>query len=202
MIRLLLMVLRSPMRNSWVLLHFTIFILLSICFIEPTSVLSATLTGKVEVTGEYSIKPQKNLEERIKAERSLVVSRDGGLKNAVVFVRGLSGNHSLPKGTVIDQKNKTFPPHVLAIPVGATVTFKNSDPFVHRIISDSEAKRLRMEFAYEGATMDMTFEEPGIVELWCDDHKRMQAWILVMETPFFATTDENGYFTIPALPAG
>src|SRR3989304_7903443 len=159
MIRLLVMVLRSSMRNSWVLLHFTIFILLSICFIEPPSVLSATLTGKVEVTGEYSIKPQKNLEERIKAERSLVVSRDGGLKNAVVFVRGLSGNHSLPKGTVIDQKNKTFLPHVLAIPVGAAVTFKNSDPFVHRIISDSEAKRLRMEFAYEGAAMEVTFDK-------------------------------------------
>lgn len=202
MIRLLLMVLRSPMRNSWVFLHFTIFILLSICLIEPPSVLSATLAGKVEVIGEYSIRPRKNLEERIKAERSLVVSGGGGLKNAVVFIRGPKANNSLPKGTVIDQRNKTFLPHVLPIPVGATVTFKNSDPFVHRIISDSEAKRLRMEFAYEGAAMEVTFDKPGTVELWCDDHKRMQTWVLVMDTPFFAITDEEGYYNIPNLPGG
>lgn len=202
MIRLLLMILRSPMRNNWVLLHFTIFILLFTCLIKPPSVLSASLTGRVEVIGEYGIKPRKNLEERIKAERSLVVSRGGGLKNAVVFIRGLRGNNSLPKGIVIDQRNKTFHPHVLAIPVGATVTFKNSDPFVHRIISDSEAKRLRMEFAYEGAEMDVTFDKPGIIELRCDDHKRMQTWVLVMDTPFFAITDEEGYYNILNLPAG
>ena len=185
------------------------FLFLTSCFLflfltYASLTLAAALTGRVEIDGSYSIKPRKNLEERIKAERSLIVSKDGGIKDAVVSIKGLKGNNnqSLPKNAVIDQKNKTILPHVLPIPVGTAVTFKSSDPFVHRIISNSEAKRLRMEFAYEGATMDMTFEEPGIVELWCDDHKRMQAWILVMETPFFATTDENGYFTIPALPAG
>jgi len=50
--------------------------------------------------------------------------------------------------------------------------------------------------------MEVTFDKPGIVELWCDDHKRMQTWVLVMDTPFFAITDEEGYYNIPNLPGG
>ncbi len=165
--------------------------------------LASNLTGGVEIAGSYNIKPRKNLEERIKAERSMIVSKDGGIKDAVVFIKGIKGTSSLiQKEVTIDQKRKAFIPHVLPIPVGTTVTFKNSDPFVHRIISNSETKRIRMEFAYEGATMDITFDKPGVVDVWCDDHKRMQGWILVMEIPFFAATDEHGHFTIPNLPPG
>lgn len=188
--------------HSRALLYFS-FLILHFSFLNAP-VLAATLTGKVAVEGEYNIKPRKNLEERIKAIRALVVSNDGGLKNAVVSIKGLKGNNnqSLPKNAVIDQKNKTFLPHVLPLPAGGTVTFKNTDPFVHRIISDSDTKKLRMELAYEGATMEATFDQSGIVELWCDDHKRMQAWILVMETAFFAVTNEKGHFSIPNIPAG
>ena len=168
-----------------------------------TSVFAAALTGRVEIAGSYSITPRKNLEERIKAERSLIVSKDGGIKDAVAFIKGIKETSSLiQKEVTIDQKRKAFIPHVLPIQVGTTVTFKNADPFVHRIISNSETKRIRMEFAYEGATMDVTFDKPGVVDVWCDDHKRMQGWILVMESPFFAATDERGHFTIPNLPPG
>ncbi|MFZ3090202.1 MAG: carboxypeptidase regulatory-like domain-containing protein [Nitrospirota bacterium] len=187
---------------SRVLLYFAFLILHFAFFNAPA--LAATLTGKVAVEGKYNIKPRKNLEERIKAIRGLVVSNEGGLKNAVVSIKGLKGNNnqSLPRNVVIDQKNKTILPHVLPIPVGASVTFKSADPFVHRIISNSDTKKLRMEFAYEGAAMEATFDQPGIVEIWCDDHKRMQGWILVMETAFFAVTDEKGHFSIPNIPAG
>jgi plastocyanin len=174
--------------------------------------LASNLTGRVEIDGSYSIKPRKNLDEQIKAERSLIVSKDGGIRDAVVFIKGINlssyvfkqeGISSLlQKEFVIDQKRKAFIPHVLPVIVGAKITFKNSDPFVHRIISNSEEKKLRMEFAYEGAVMDIKFDKPGIIEMWCDDHKRMQGWILVMDTPFFAATDEKGFFTIPDVPIG
>lgn len=185
-------------------LGFAFFIFLC-CFLFPTPILSATLAGKVAVEGPWGIKPRKILEERIKAERSVVVSKDGGVKNAVVFIngiKGINGDELLPKEVVIDQAKKTFIPHVLPIITGTKVTFKNTDSFVHRIIADSEAGKLRMEFAYEGATMNVTFDKPEIVELRCDDHKRMQGWIMVLETQFFAVTDEKGHFAIPNLPAG
>ncbi|MBI3815399.1 MAG: carboxypeptidase regulatory-like domain-containing protein [Nitrospinae bacterium] len=238
MIRLLPMALRSRIRSnckrqnedcklqivncknhSKVLLYFAFLILHFAFFNAPA--LAATLTGRVEIVGSYNIKPRKNLDEQIKAERSLIVSKDGGIKDAVVFIKGINLSSYVPdqkhirtglkreetssliqKEVVIDQKRKAFIPHAFPVIVGAKVTFKNSDPFVHRIISNSEEKKLRMEFAYEGATMDVTFDKPGIIELWCDDHKRMQGWILVMETPFFAATDEKGYFTIPDVPVG
>lgn len=187
-------------RQQWLGVYFFYFVF---SLLLSTSAFAAAITGRVEVVDQYSIKPRKLLEDRIKAERSLVVNKDGGVKNAVVLVRGVKDNTSLPKAAfVINQKNKTFLPHILAVPVGSTITFKNEDPFVHRIISDSEAKRLRMEFAYEGAAMDVSFDKPGTVELWCDDHKRMQAWIMVLDTPFFAVTDEKGHFIIQNLPSG
>lgn len=177
-------------------------LLFSILYFLSAPALGAAISGRVEVAGPYNIKPRKTLEERIKAERSLVVSEDGSIKNAVIFIKGKRENSSLPGEMVIDQKNKAFVPHVLPIFKGTKVTFNNSDPFVHRIISNSEAKKLRMEFAYEGARVDITFDAPGIVEIWCDDHRRMQGWILVLETPFFAVADERGSFTIPEVPPG
>lgn len=184
--------------------YYVVTVIMVYSLLSPFLSFAATLTGKVEVTGPYGIKPRKVMEEQIKAERSLVVSKDGGIKDAVVSIKGIKGKYPLQpsKEATIDQKNKKFIPHTLAIPVGSTVRFKSSDPFVHRIISDSEAKRLRLEFAYEGATVDVTFDKPGIIEIRCDDHKRMQGWILVMETPFFAVTDEKGRFIIPDIPAG
>ena len=43
----------------------------------------------------------------------------------------------------------------------------------------------------------MVFDKPGIVELRCDVHAEMAAYILVMENPYFAVTDKNGHFEIP-----
>ncbi|MBI5894344.1 MAG: carboxypeptidase regulatory-like domain-containing protein [Deltaproteobacteria bacterium] len=226
MIRLLPMALRSRSENltppnpplikggwgdfGW---GFFIFFILPFAFLIVSSpVLAAAITGKVEIAGSYSIKPRKNLEEGIKAERSLIVSKDGGIKDAVVFIKGINLSRDvlkreetsslIQKEVAIDQKRKAFIPHVLPILVGTTVTFKNSDPFVHRIISNSETKKIRMEFAYEGATMNVTFDKSGVVDVWCDDHKRMQGWILVMETPFFAATDGKGDFIISNVPPG
>ncbi|OGP29952.1 MAG: hypothetical protein A2073_01975 [Deltaproteobacteria bacterium GWC2_42_11] len=196
-------ILRLPRKIKTKYIFRVNIVLILLLLVTPS--LAATVTGRVEVTGEYGIKPGKKLHERVKAERALVVSRDGGLKNAVVSIEGVKGVFYPPKEQpviVIGQKEKTFIPHVLPILVGTMVRFGNSDDFVHRIISDSEAKHLRLEFSYKGAAFDVTFDMQGVVRLWCDDHRMMEAWVLVKENPYFAVTDDNGNFTISNLPPG
>ena len=48
-----------------------------------------------------------------------------------------------------------------------------------------------------GESKTVVFDKPGIVELRCDVHAEMAAYILVMKNPYFAVTDKKGNFRIP-----
>ena len=48
----------------------------------------------------------------------------------------------------------------------------------------------------------MTFEQPGVVRLYCDIHEHMRGVILVLATPHYTTTAADGKFRLAGLPAG
>ena len=97
----------------------------------------------------------------------------------------------------MDQQNLTFIPHVLPIPVGATVLFPNNDKVDHNVFSLSRTKKFNLGSYKPGQSQNVVFDKPGIVELRCDVHAEMLAYIMVMKTPYFAVTDAQGRFTIP-----
>ncbi len=97
----------------------------------------------------------------------------------------------------MDQKDLTFLPHVLPIPVGATVQFPNNDKVDHNVFSLSRTKKFNLGSYGPGQTQKVVFDKPGIVELRCDVHAEMLAYIMVMKNPYFAVTDAKGHFTIP-----
>jgi plastocyanin len=98
---------------------------------------------------------------------------------------------------VMDQKNLTFFPHVLPIPVGATIHFPNNDQVAHNVFSLSRTKPFNLGSYTPGEIKTVQFDTPGIVELRCDVHAEMAAYIMVMKTPYFSLTDANGRFEIP-----
>ncbi len=98
----------------------------------------------------------------------------------------------------MDQKNLTFSPHVLVIPKGATVSFPNNDEVDHNVFSLSRTKKFNFGSYKPGQSYDVVFDKPGIVELRCDVHAEMIAYILVMKSPYYALTDKNGRFQIDA----
>lgn len=98
---------------------------------------------------------------------------------------------------LMDQQNLTFIPHVLPVPVGAEVVFPNNDKVAHNVFSLSRTKKFNLGSYGPGASPSVTFDRPGIVELRCDVHAEMLAYIMVMKNPYFAVTDEQGRFTIP-----
>jgi plastocyanin len=97
----------------------------------------------------------------------------------------------------MDQRNLTFIPHVLLVPVGATVEFPNNDKVAHNVFSLSRTKAFNFGSYGPGISKSVVFDKPGVVELRCDVHAEMSAYILVMENPYFALTDDEGHFKIP-----
>ncbi len=132
-----------------------------------------------------------------------------GKRVSVVYLEAISGK--TPPATpqhayIIDQKSRTFVPHVLVVPVGATVEFLNSDNLSHNIYwpSINENKKLghNMGTWPVGQIRAFRFDTPGIVPLLCNVHSEMSAYIIVTPTSFFAETDESGAYRISSVPNG
>ncbi len=100
---------------------------------------------------------------------------------------------------IMDQRNLTFFPHILPVPVGATVSFPNNDKVDHNVFSLSRTKKFSLGSYKPGEIKTVRFDKPGIVELRCDVHAEMLAYIMVMKNPYFAVTDAKGRFEIPDL---
>ncbi len=107
---------------------------------------------------------------------------------------------------VIDQKGLLFQPHVVAVPVGSTVEFLNSDKVAHNIFWPSVAGNKKMSHNLgtwpSGQKRAFKFDTPGIVPLLCNVHPEMSAYVLVSPTPYFALTDADGSYKITNLPEG
>ena len=103
---------------------------------------------------------------------------------------------------VMDQRNETFVPHVLAITTGTTVDFPNSDKFYHNVFSLSKTRPFDLGRYASGASRPIRFDRAGIVRVFCDIHSHMNAYILVFNHPFFAMTDAEGRYRIENVPPG
>jgi plastocyanin len=100
------------------------------------------------------------------------------------------------------QKDKTFTPHILAIPMGTTVDFPNFDPIFHNAFSNYDGKVFDVGLYPPGTSRGVLFPRQGIVRVFCNIHETMSAVIAVLDTPYFDTTKKDGSFQIAGVPAG
>src|SRR6266404_5397100 len=129
---------------------------------------------------------------------------DDRLRSVVYLESAPRGAFETDEGghAVMDQRNETFVPHLLAITTGTTVDFPNSDKFYHNVFSLSKARRFDLGRYAAGGSRPVTFDRPGIVRVFCDIHSHMNAFILVFSHPFFAMTDAEGRYRIDNVPPG
>jgi plastocyanin len=111
-------------------------------------------------------------------------------------------DQSEPSRAVMDQRNETFVPHVLAITTGSTVDFPNSDRIYHNVFSLSKAKQFDLGRYAAGRSQTVRFDRPGIVRVFCEIHSHMSAFILVFNHPFFTVTDTDGRYRLDNVPPG
>ena len=126
------------------------------------------------------------------------------LSGVVVYLEPADGRVAevRPRTASMVQKNKTFTPHVLAIPVGSAVEFPNFDPIYHNAFSNYSGQMFDVGLYPPGSSRTIRFRREGIVRVFCNIHPTMSAVIAVLTTPWFAVTDRNGSWQIPEVPSG
>jgi plastocyanin len=130
-------------------------------------------------------------------------------RDVVVWLTSVGGSSatSLPATRVAPrprllQKNKSFEPHVLVVPVGASVEFPNKDPFFHNVFSLFEGKRFDLGLYEAGTTRDVVFDKPGISYIFCNIHAEMSAVVIALSTPYYGVSNKRGQVAIAHVPAG
>ena len=124
---------------------------------------------------------------------------------AVVFVQEAPGTFPAAKPASMDQRSMKFIPHVLPIVVGTTVKFLNSDPTQHNVFSPDNEK-YNLGTWPQGQTKDYAFgkcaKAPCVYTQLCRIHPEMEAFIVVLQNPYFGVTDQAGKYEIANVPAG
>jgi len=100
------------------------------------------------------------------------------------------------------QKNKSFQPDLLVIPVGGKVEFPNHDPFFHNVFSLFEGKRFDLGLYESGTTRFVQFDKPGVSFIFCNIHAQMSAVVITLATPYYAISGPRGDISISNVPPG
>jgi len=170
---------------------------------------SAATVSLGQATIEGSVELPKTRSAPVMTKRYEVVTSGGVLATnpplAVVYLEGPLPKPAALATKQVAQKDLTFVPALLPVQAGTKVEFPNLEKDTyHNIFSYSPAKRfdLGRYRPDEKPVPSQVFDVPGLVTLRCDIHEHMRGLILVLATPHFTMTDENGHFRLSGLPAG
>lgn len=105
---------------------------------------------------------------------------------------------------VIRQRGAKFAPSLLVIAVGQSVEFRNDEgrPIEHNVFSRSATLPFDLGLYPPGRSKSVTFDEPGVVRLYCSIHRYMDGTIYVCPSPFFARVRDDGHYHINQVPPG
>jgi len=159
------------------------------------------VTVKVEVVSPQSAKKPvtKPVATKDSADPSNIVIWLKPLNATAPAAAVATAGHSMPQ---VAQSNKSFDPHVLVIEAGTPVQFPNKDPFLHNVFSLFEGKRFDLGFYEAGSSKTVHFDRPGVSFLFCNIHPEMSGAVIVVDTPYFGTSDKAGRVSIPNVPDG
>src|SRR5687768_10406820 len=163
------------MKNKLLLFWMPLSIFFGLAPVEGTEV-----TGRVRITGRA---PSALVETVVYAERL----------DAATPVR--------PGSYAITQRNRSFVPSVVAVPLGSKIEFPNADLIFHNVFSLSRPDPFDLGLYRAGASRGRVFSQPGTFLLFCNIHPDMSAVILVLPTSYIASTNLAGNYKLD-LPAG
>ena len=166
----------------------TIFSLAEVLLLAPAGAGAGGVSGAVEITNSKEPAVRKNKD----------------YSGVVLWLEPIERTAPPPPARRVKmvQLSRHFVPHVVSIPVGGTVDFPNADPIFHNAFSNFSGQPFDIGLYAPGTSKSETFRTAGIVRVFCNIHPTMSAIIVVMATPWYATTDASGKFTMPNVPAG
>ena len=183
--------------------------------VDPAT--AATVSGKINLEGQLPA----NQPIRMNADPACVaatkgqnptqetfVGEGGGLGNVFVYVQsGLSGSYPAPtQAVVLDQQGCRYVPHVFGVQVGQPIEIVNSDSTLHNIHATPKTNQeFNTAQPIKGMKTEHRFtakEADVVVPFKCDVHGWMNAYVGVLDHPYFAVSKADGSFTIENLPPG
>jgi hypothetical protein len=168
------------------------------------------LTGTVLLSGKYDRPPPlKVVKSRsfcglTVPNETLLIGSGGGVRNAVVIMSPLDRAVTVQPGRIVlDNKDCAFTPHVQVATVGSELILKNSDPILHTVHARLGTNTLFNVGLPRWRQVVKVLDRLGVVKINCDVlHTWMSAAIVVVSTPYFAVTGDDGSFSIQGVPAG
>jgi hypothetical protein len=174
-----------------------------------------TITGTVKWSGATPKAPKLPITKdasvcdpeshKVRDLERLEVGADGGVANTVVFLKDVTKGKAmdLPDARQhLDQRNCRYVPHILLIPQGGNLQAKSSDPVLHTVHMTGAASN-NIPFPMQNQAIPINLPRAGVVELKCNaGHVWMNAEILIVKHPYYAVTDEHGFFKLSDVPPG
>lgn len=138
-------------------------------------------------------------------EISVVDEQGRPIDDVAVYATPASGGAEHTAGepkAIMDQHDMQFVPHLLVVQTGTEITFPNGDNVSHHVYSFSEAKRFELKLYKGDVYPPVMFDRPGVVVLGCNIHDGMLGYVVVVDSPHFAKTNEQGVARIEGVPSG
>lgn len=135
----------------------------------------------------------------------LLVAPNAGIANTVVFLRNITRGKAMDlpvSRRVLNQRNCRYEPHILLVPVEATLTVKSGDPVLHTVHMSGSAD-YNLPFTTEGQEITRPMTREGTVSLRCNaGHVWMNGEMIVAKHPYYAVTDQDGNCELSNVPPG
>ena len=126
-------------------------------------------------------------------------------QNAIVFFRPDNPSDtplSADEPITMTMRNKMFDPTVLSVNVGTEIAFPNADRVIHNAFSTTKQNEFDLGFYNQGEERRWTFNNPGLVKVFCNVHQGMVGYVMVMDTPHHTNPDDSGRFVLDNVPPG
>ena len=182
----------------------------SVCSIGSPS-RAETIKGSIRYTGAPLAKKKApvTIDQYIcgneKEPEDLLLSSNNGIRNAVVSLQnaptGAKREWNFPPAKM-DQKQCSFTPRVVIVPVGGAMEFLNSDRLLHNVRSTGKENPPFNRAQPHARSISFVFKQPEILRVDCDLHSWMRGWVVIAEHPFYAVTNEKGEFSLENVPPG
>lgn len=139
-------------------------------------------------------------------KQTVVVNDNKTLRNTFVYVKSGLPAQSWPTPTqavVLDQQGCEYHPHILGVQTGQTIAIRNSDGLLHNVNAKPTVNRGFNTGQPTNMTTNKTFTSAEVmIPVTCEVHGWMEAYIAVLDHPYYAVTGPDGSFRIENLPPG
>jgi plastocyanin len=164
-----------------------------------------TVTGTVEPLAPLPVFKHHEVCGNTVPDERLLTDGKGGLRNAVVYLTGVSAGKPIARDQTVklDNAHCAFVPHVLTASVGQELEIHNSDPILHDAHALIGAQTLFNVAIPKGRTVKRPLAVPGLARITCNvRHTWMSAYLFIGENPYHTVSGANGDFSITDVPPG